>query len=198
MGGSPCNDLSIVNPARKGIYGMCLWCKGDKQRCMYLNKITINTCQDFIQIFSGRDLNIWLVCLSLLIFFRISEGTGRLFFDFFRILSYARPSLDQERPFFWLYENVVSMRASDKQVISRFLQVILLPSNFVHNVNDLSCQCNPVVVDAKDISAAHRARYFWGNLPGMNRVAVPLPGDRLTLQECLEPNCFRTAKVNCY
>jgi len=22
IGGSPCNDLSIVNPARKGIYGM--------------------------------------------------------------------------------------------------------------------------------------------------------------------------------
>lgn len=30
-------------------------------------------------------------------------------------------------------------------------------------------QCNPVVVDAKEISPAHRARYFWGNLPGMNR-----------------------------
>ena len=30
-------------------------------------------------------------------------------------------------------------------------------------------QCNPVVVDAKDISATHRARYFWGNIPGMNR-----------------------------
>ena len=40
----------------------------------------------------------------------------------------------------------------------------------------ISCDCliavlqsNPVVVDAKEISAAHRARYFWGNLPGMNR-----------------------------
>lgn len=55
-------------------------------------------------------------------------------------------------------------------------------------------QCNPVVVDAKDISSAHRARYFWGNLPGMNRTAIPLPGDRLTLQECLEPNCFRSAQ----
>ena len=25
------------------------------------------------------------------------------------------------------------------------------------------------MIDAKDVSAAHRARYFWGNLPGMNR-----------------------------
>lgn len=30
-------------------------------------------------------------------------------------------------------------------------------------------QCNPVMIDAIKISAAHRARYFWGNLPGMNR-----------------------------
>lgn len=38
-------------------------------------------------------------------------------------------------------------------------------------VNNGVCwlQCNPVVVDAKEISPAHRARYFWGNLPGMNR-----------------------------
>lgn len=51
-----------------------------------------------------------------------------------------------------------------------------------------------MVVDAKDISAAHRARYFWGNLPGMNRPTMALPGDRLTLQECLEQNCFRSAQ----
>lgn len=30
-------------------------------------------------------------------------------------------------------------------------------------------QCNPVMIDAKEVSAAHRARYFWGNLPGMSR-----------------------------
>lgn len=25
------------------------------------------------------------------------------------------------------------------------------------------------MIDAKEVSAAHRARYFWGNLPGMSR-----------------------------
>ncbi|KAK2570266.1 DNA (cytosine-5)-methyltransferase 3A [Acropora cervicornis] len=124
FGGSPCNDLSIANPIRRGIY----------------------------------------------------EGTGRLFFDFFRLLEYARPKSELERPFFWLFENVVGMRAEDKAVISRFLE------------------CNPVVVDAKEISPAHRARYFWGNLPGMNRPTIPLPGDKLCLQDCLEPNCGRQAK----
>jgi hypothetical protein len=69
------------------------------------------------------------------------------------------------------------MRAEDRDTISRFLQ------------------CNPLVLDAKDISPANRARYFWGNLPGMNRPAVPLPSDRLTLQDCLEPNCNRVAQV---
>lgn len=124
IGASPCNDLSIANPARQGIY----------------------------------------------------EGSGRLFFEFFRLLMYAKPLRESSRPFFWLFENVVSMRAVDKKTISRFLQ------------------CNPVVVDAKDMSPARRARYFWGNLPGMNRPTVPIPGDKLCLQTCLEPNCGRTAR----
>ncbi|XP_028996256.1 DNA (cytosine-5)-methyltransferase 3A-like isoform X3 [Betta splendens] len=122
IGGSPCNDLSIVNPARKGLY----------------------------------------------------EGTGRLFFEFYRLLHEARPKPGDERPFFWLFENVVAMGVSDKRDISRFLE------------------CNPVMIDAKEVSAAHRARYFWGNLPGMSRPLAPMLNDKLDLQECLEHG--RTAK----
>ncbi|XP_041828368.1 DNA (cytosine-5)-methyltransferase 3A isoform X3 [Melanotaenia boesemani] len=145
IGGSPCNDLSIVNPARKGLY----------------------------------------------------EGTGRLFFEFYRLLHEARPKEGDSRPFFWLFENVVAMGVSDKRDISRFLE------------------CNPVMIDAKEVSAAHRARYFWGNLPGMNRKGEedtmrlqpgnlntskqlrPLTAmctDRLDLQNCLEHG--RTAKFD--
>ncbi|XP_029351756.1 DNA (cytosine-5-)-methyltransferase 3 alpha a isoform X12 [Echeneis naucrates] len=131
IGGSPCNDLSIVNPARKGLY----------------------------------------------------EGTGRLFFEFYRLLHEARPKPGDERPFFWLFENVVAMGVSDKRDISRFLE------------------SNPVMIDAKEVSAAHRARYFWGNLPGMSRFSsvspccrplTPMANDKLDLQECLEHG--RTAK----
>ncbi|XP_070834715.1 DNA (cytosine-5)-methyltransferase 3A isoform X4 [Chaetodon trifascialis] len=122
IGGSPCNDLSIVNPARKGLY----------------------------------------------------EGTGRLFFEFYRLLHEARPKEGDDRPFFWLFENVVAMGVSDKRDISRFLE------------------CNPVMIDAKEVSAAHRARYFWGNLPGMNRPLSAMCSDRLDLQDCLEHG--RTAK----
>uniref|UniRef100_A0A6Q2XD92 DNA (cytosine-5-)-methyltransferase n=1 Tax=Esox lucius TaxID=8010 RepID=A0A6Q2XD92_ESOLU len=102
IGGSPCNDLSIVNPARKGLY----------------------------------------------------EGTGRLFFEFYRLLSEAKPKEGEDRPFFWMFENVVAMGVNDKRDISRFLE------------------CNPVMIDAIEVSAAHRARYFWGNLPGMNRCVM--------------------------
>ncbi|KAM8834138.1 DNA (cytosine-5)-methyltransferase 3A-like [Synchiropus picturatus] len=122
IGGSPCNDLSIVNPARKGLF----------------------------------------------------EGTGRLFFEFYRLLHEARPKIGDDRPFFWLFENVVAMGVSDKRDISRFLE------------------CNPVMIDAKEVSAAHRARYFWGNLPGMNRPLSAMCSDKLDLQECLEHG--RTAK----
>ncbi|XP_067840484.1 DNA (cytosine-5)-methyltransferase 3A isoform X4 [Heptranchias perlo] len=124
IGGSPCNDLSIVNPARKGLY----------------------------------------------------EGTGRLFFEFYRLLHETRPKEGDNRPFFWLFENVVAMGVSDKRDISRFLE------------------CNPVMIDAKEVSAAHRARYFWGNLPGMNRPLVAMCNDKLDLQTCLEHG--RTAKFN--
>nr|XP_055042689.1 DNA (cytosine-5-)-methyltransferase 3 alpha a [Misgurnus anguillicaudatus] len=122
IGGSPCNDLSIVNPARKGLY----------------------------------------------------EGTGRLFFEFYRLLHEARPKDGDDRPFFWLFENVVAMGVSDKRDISRFLE------------------CNPVMIDAKEVSAAHRARYFWGNLPGMSRPLSAMVNDKLDLQDCLEHG--RTAK----
>ncbi|NXT34935.1 DNM3B methyltransferase, partial [Pelecanoides urinatrix] len=126
IGGSPCNDLSLVNPARKGLYGQpgppdpCPPCRSGSQPAA--------------------------LALSLL------EGTGRLFFEFYHLLNYARPKAGEERPFFWMFENVVAMRVNDKRDISRFLE------------------CNPVMIDAIKISAAHRARYFWGNLPGMNRI----------------------------
>uniref|UniRef100_A0A672YP14 DNA (cytosine-5-)-methyltransferase n=1 Tax=Sphaeramia orbicularis TaxID=375764 RepID=A0A672YP14_9TELE len=116
IGGSPCNDLSIVNPARKGLY----------------------------------------------------EGTGRLFFEFYRLLSEAKPKDGENRPFFWMFENVVAMGVNDKRDISRFLE------------------CNPVMIDAIEVSAAHRARYFWGNLPGMNRPLCASGMDKLELQDCLE------------
>ncbi|XP_067302635.1 DNA (cytosine-5)-methyltransferase 3B isoform X3 [Pseudorasbora parva] len=116
IGGSPCNDLSIVNPARKGLY----------------------------------------------------EGTGRLFFEFYRLLSEAKPKEGEDRPFFWMFENVVAMSVNDKRDISRFLE------------------CNPVMIDAIEVSAAHRARYFWGNLPGMKRPLCASGMDKLELQDCLE------------
>uniref|UniRef100_A0A8C6HHU7 DNA (cytosine-5-)-methyltransferase n=1 Tax=Mus spicilegus TaxID=10103 RepID=A0A8C6HHU7_MUSSI len=123
IGGSPCNDLSCVNPVRKGLF----------------------------------------------------EGTGRLFFEFYRLLNYSCPEEEDDRPFFWMFENVVAMEVGDKRDISRFLE------------------CNPVMIDAIKVSAAHRARYFWGNLPGMNRPVMASKNDKLELQDCLEFS--RTAKL---
>lgn len=52
-----------------------------------------------------------------------SEGTGRLFFEFYRLLSEAKPKEGEDRPFFWMFENVVAMSVNDKRDISRFLEV---------------------------------------------------------------------------
>uniref|UniRef100_A0A8C5G4Q9 DNA (cytosine-5-)-methyltransferase n=1 Tax=Gouania willdenowi TaxID=441366 RepID=A0A8C5G4Q9_GOUWI len=124
IGGSPCNDLSMVNPLRKGLF----------------------------------------------------EGTGRLFFEFYRILTLLKPREDDNRPFFWLFENVVFMSAHDKFDICRFLE------------------CNPILIDAVKVSPANRARYFWGNLPGMNRPLATSLDDKLILQDCLETG--RVAKFD--
>lgn len=59
------------------------------------------------------------------LFSRPAEGTGRLFFEFYRLLHEARPKEGDDRPFFWLFENVVAMGVSDKRDISRFLEVSL-------------------------------------------------------------------------
>ncbi|XP_071492527.1 DNA (cytosine-5)-methyltransferase 3A-like [Diadema antillarum] len=126
IGGSPCNDLSVVNPARKGLEG----------------------------------------------------GTGLLFFEFYRILKALEPGPDDPRPFFWLFENVVHMGRKDKQTICRFLE------------------CHPVMIDARHVSPSHRARYYWGNLPGMHRPYVAAAGNPLILQECLEPHCDRQAQFS--
>ncbi|ROL53231.1 DNA (cytosine-5)-methyltransferase 3B [Anabarilius grahami] len=103
------------------------------------------------------------------------EGTGRLFFEFYRLLNVMKPKEDDPRPFFWLFENVVSMETRVRADISRFLE------------------CNPVLVDAVKVSPAHRARSFWGNIPGMNRPIIASQKDKLRLQDCLEAG--RTAKV---
>ncbi|NWY53914.1 DNM3B methyltransferase, partial [Chionis minor] len=130
IGGSPCNDLSLVNPARKGLYV--------GRAAMSPGSVPCPLCRGWSQPAAPT--------------FFLVEGTGRLFFEFYHLLNYARPKAGEERPFFWMFENVVAMRVNDKRDISRFLE------------------CNPVMIDAIKISAAHRARYFWGNLPGMNRI----------------------------
>lgn len=110
--------------------------------------------------------------------FILTDGSGCLFFEFFRILQavfYERN--DTTEPFFWLFENVVGMRHTDRDVITRFLQ------------------CNPTIISAKDLSPQQRVRYYWGNLPGMNRPLCSITNQNLSLQDCLEPNCGRIAKV---
>lgn len=75
-------------------------------------------------------------------------------------------------------------------------KVGLLP-NLLH----LFPQCNPVMIDAVKVSAAHRARYFWGNLPGMNRfvfLSILLSLLRqmiLTLTEGLQRPPSQAAKI---
>lgn len=109
IGGSPCNDLSIVNPARKGLYGRCKRVHIPFTLYDYAIKAAVYVPFTVLPHFNDS--------------FRPTEGTGRLFFEFYRLLHEARPKEGDDRPFFWLFENVVAMGVSDKRDISRFLEV---------------------------------------------------------------------------
>ena len=118
------------------------------------------------------------------------KGTGCLFFDFYRILQAVKPSCYRnlskcvqggchmcKRPFFWLFENVASMKKIEKERISRFL-----------------C-CEPVKINAIEVSAAARPRFFWGNIPGLQSCQLRADSERyLTVQDCLEPGRVATVE----
>lgn len=92
----PCNDLSIVNPARKGF-----------------------------------------------------NGTGALVWKFVTLLKDIQMICQPTNHVFWLMENTGSMLTQYKDIINQELKM------------------KPVRWDAKDFSGQRRARYFWGNIPGM-------------------------------
>lgn len=155
IGGSPCNDISLVNPARKGLYGKAaLPLQGWVSLGTFLGFGATLKCREEVQPLSGGgsppSCSPWggtckAQAVSMLVgrqpgppdpcppccsrsqpaapSFSLAEGTGRLFFEFYHLLNYARPKAGEERPFFWMFENVVAMRVNDKRDISRFLEV---------------------------------------------------------------------------
>lgn len=68
------------------------------------------------------------------------DGKSKLFFEFVR-------AKGETRPRWFLFENVASMNAESKLVISELLE------------------CEPVLIDSSDFSAQERPRYYWTNIP---------------------------------
>jgi hypothetical protein len=52
---------------------------------------------------------------------------------------------------------------------------------------------DPVRIDASRYSSQHRARLFWGNIPGLGKTVIPVVD--IKLQDCLHPNMNRRAMV---
>nr|AYW00064.1 DNA methyltransferase 3 [Mizuhopecten yessoensis] len=106
-------------------------------------------------------------------------GTGTLFFHFYRVLKTVQ-NFNVDRHLFWLYENVASMKNEYKKEMSVFLE------------------CGPALWDSKFFSPQTRARYFWGNIPGM--YSTPELSEQywsnFNLDTMLSPHCNRKATVN--
>ena len=77
------------------------------------------------------------------------NGKSKLFFEGVRALKAIQPK-------YFLFENVASMNAESKQIISEYLG------------------CEPVLIDAKDFSAQQRPRYYWTNIPIAEYGSSPL------------------------
>lgn len=68
------------------------------------------------------------------------NGASKLFWDFVKIKDITQPK-------YFLYENVESMKDSDRDIITEALGV------------------NPVMIDSNLFSAQDRKRYYWTNIP---------------------------------
>lgn len=85
----------------------------------------------------------------------IQSGPSSLFFEYVRLLK-------EWKPRYFLLENVASMNANDRQIITKALGV------------------EPILVDAARFSAGIRYRYYWTNIPNAKRI--------FTFEE--KPNCY--------
>tara|TARA_R110000851_G_scaffold10668_1_gene38222 strand:- start:159 stop:1676 length:1518 start_codon:yes stop_codon:yes gene_type:complete len=101
------------------------------------------------------------------------EGpSSALFYDYVRMLKETKPK-------YFVFENVASMKPEVKDRISEIFGV------------------KPIMIDAKDVSAQNRKRYFWTNIP------VDLPRGRdIKIQDVLEkevdPKYYHTDKAQAY
>jgi len=101
------------------------------------------------------------------------EGpNSNLFYEYVRML-------EETKPRYFVFENVASMKPGVKERISEIFGV------------------KPIMIDAKDVSAQNRKRYFWTNIP------VDLPrGKDIKVQDVLEkevdPKYLHTDKAQAY
>jgi site-specific DNA-cytosine methylase len=96
------------------------------------------------------------------------EGeASKLFWAYLRLLNYY--SQTQKKDFYFVLENVESMKTKDFVIITNSLGV------------------KPIMLDAGLVSAQRRKRYFWSNIPGVKK-----PQDKgLVIADILEPGAQR-------
>ena len=87
------------------------------------------------------------------------DGKSKLFFEFVR-------AMEEMHPRWFLFENVASMNAESREVISGLLG------------------CDPIFIDSGSFSAQERPRYYWTNIP-----LGPVPASSpMVLVDILQPS----------
>ncbi|XP_070555444.1 DNA (cytosine-5)-methyltransferase 3A-like [Ptychodera flava] len=98
--------------------------------------------------------------------------------EFHRIFKALTGNRDVSKPFFWLFESEADIDKEDELSVSKLLQV------------------ESMAFDSNDVSALIGFRYFWGNLPGMNRPGFWKKNYSETVQDFLSGDYDRQAQYD--
>ncbi len=98
----------------------------------------------------------------------LDKGESQLLWEYIRLLKKVKPK-------YFLLENVASMKASDRDAISKLIGV------------------QPIMINSSLVTGQLRRRWYWTNIPGVDQ-----PVDRLSvLQDILEDGCADRHKSYC-
>ncbi|XP_070580695.1 uncharacterized protein [Ptychodera flava] len=98
--------------------------------------------------------------------------------EFHRIFEILTRNRESSTPFFWLFESESGINEKEELSISRLLKT------------------ESMIFDSMYVSAVKGLRYFWGNLPGMNRPGFWKKNYEYTVQDfLLSSSCPRQAQV---
>jgi site-specific DNA-cytosine methylase len=172
LGGSPCDQLSRVNPYRLGLHSM------------------------FAPVHLSASCNV-LITIVCNMHFLDPASSGNLFFDFVRIRNFLFHKAKVRRePFFWFFENTAHMDRSTRTDMEMYTEIMRPTAQLMWYLLRNSCKqytftsfsalgCRPVRCCSSSFLPVNRRRLFFGNIPLMEETSEKLSKHK-------QPQCLQS------